>query len=189
MEESVREIKLAKDSKCEKHDLDHLYFCLEESCQVPLCPDCYIDDHFGHPKQSAKVAYEERKRELGDVLATQEKKFDKLKAQKNEQIKNIKESESKHIKENQELRLQVEKAIKAQSAQKTASIENWEKDNVKTEVEALRSIKTELNALPMVKFLKEASRLLTKAKDLKVETTYLDCTDKFVTVATGEFII
>lgn len=32
VEDSIREMKLASDLKCEKHEYDLFYFCLEENC-------------------------------------------------------------------------------------------------------------------------------------------------------------
>ena len=42
---------------------------------MPLCPDCYIDDHLGHPKKLFKAVYEERKREVEATMGTFDQKL------------------------------------------------------------------------------------------------------------------
>ena len=57
--------------KCAKHPCyDKVYFCLGERCQKSVCPDCYLDEHSGHPKKSLEAAYEERKRQVNGVVET-----------------------------------------------------------------------------------------------------------------------
>ena len=70
VEETIKEMHIMQNLKCEDHSLDKVYFCLAETCQVPLCPDCYIDDHLGHPKKLFRTVYEERKHEVEATMGT-----------------------------------------------------------------------------------------------------------------------
>lgn len=54
------------------------YYCLAESCQRPLCPDCYIEEHLGHPKKPLKAVYEKKRREIDSAMETFDQKFAQL---------------------------------------------------------------------------------------------------------------
>ena len=64
--------------KCEKHGFDKLYFCLADDCQEPTCPDCYFEEHVGHPKKSLQAVYDERKREVDGVIDTLDEQVSEL---------------------------------------------------------------------------------------------------------------
>ena len=71
-------MKSKKKLMCEKHDFEKLYFCSEESCQLALCPECYFEEHLGHPKKKLKDVYEKRKRVLDDKMEALDKTLSKL---------------------------------------------------------------------------------------------------------------
>ena len=79
VEEQITKLKLKQHLKCETHSINKIYFCLAESCQTPLCPDCYIEEHLGHPKTPFKAIYDAKKREVVSAMDTFDQKFSQLK--------------------------------------------------------------------------------------------------------------
>ena len=62
VEEIIREIKIQQKQEkrladrsitCKKHNCEKIYFCEHPSCEVDVCPDCYIESHLGHKKRAS----------------------------------------------------------------------------------------------------------------------------------------
>ena len=68
MEETIREIILAKHITCRAHGLDKCYFCMNADCMKALCPDCFIEDHIGHTRKHLNTFYKEGKQKVADAL-------------------------------------------------------------------------------------------------------------------------
>ena len=110
-------MQLRKDTNCEKHDLDKKYFCEDEGCQEALCPECYYENHTGHPKKLLKTIYQEKKREVQDVLedlGVTIKEFENRKDEMRDKVNEI-EKEAEELKDDhQEFNALVEEAIDAE---------------------------------------------------------------------------
>ena len=46
------------------HALDHVFYCV--GCKVSLCPDCYIEEHMGHPKKRLEDVYGATKKRIDE---------------------------------------------------------------------------------------------------------------------------
>ena len=90
---------------CEKHDLVKLYFCMDQGCQVELCPDCFIEGHAGHKKRLASPTTTSQKSQgsqdktneiLTKAAASVKKKVTELCKMKEEQYEMVKLSKQLH---------------------------------------------------------------------------------------------
>ena len=72
----IQEIRLVKHLTCQLHELDKVLYC--ETCAVALCPECFMDDHFGHARKNLKKVYEERKSLILTALEPFQKRIEEL---------------------------------------------------------------------------------------------------------------
>ena len=97
VEETIRDIQIRQNLRCENHRLEKVYFCLEESCRKPLCPDCYFDEHLGHPKKLFIDEYTERKHEVESTMGTFNQKlshFESLQTEMKEKVEEARKFET-----------------------------------------------------------------------------------------------
>ena len=67
-EEMIKEMLFAKHLRCKLHDLEKCYFCMNEECLKPLCPDCFMENHIGHKRRKITEVYREKKEEVDAVM-------------------------------------------------------------------------------------------------------------------------
>ena len=141
---------------CKNHEYVKTYFCLEEGCQMPLCPDCYFDDHLGHPKKSLKAVYEERKREVEATMGTFDQKlsqFESLLTEMQEKVKNARKFETEQKGHIDPFIDFIKDAVYEECKRKVAEYEQWSAKNVQPDYEERKSFKAEIGVRPIVEFV------------------------------------
>ena len=78
---------------CLIHELEKSNYCMDANCNMPLCPECYIESHIGHKRgriidvyedsklrvQAALDSLEQNTREFEDKVKVTDEKINKIK--------------------------------------------------------------------------------------------------------------